>query len=437
MKITALFSQSLRSIWSNKLRSGLTILGVVIGVAAVIALVGLGKGLQDSIAGGIGGLGTTQITIQSQNPERTAHRGGVETLTVEDYQAIRKISNIKSASPEPSEPVAITLTADAEGEVHEEDGPPPSDTYIVYGVDTDYFAMNDLSTQSGAFMTDTQINESENVVVIGELAAEELFGQEDPIDQTVFIKGVEFTIIGVLSEPEFTTHGNPAENLYIGYRAWLKLMEKGQFSQIIALAESEEVVDSAVTEIEEALFALRGIGRGIYDQGKANFAVRTAAELLDTLASAMAGFSSVLVSIAAISLLVGGIGVMNIMLVTVTERTREIGLRRAIGAKTRHILLQFLTESVMLTLIGGGLGVLLAVLIGPYVSNTLSSFAPAFGPAGVHGVEDAVAAEIEMIIDPQIILLAAGISVAIGIIFGLSPAIKAAKLDPAEALRYE
>src|SRR5207247_1846308 len=143
------------------------------------------------------------------------------------------------------------------------------------------------------------------------------------------------------------------ENLYTGYRAWLELTKRENLSQIIARAQSEEVVDSAVTEVEEALFALRGIDRAVYAQGKADFAVIAAKELLDTLRRSMAGFSLVLVSIAAISLLVGGIAIMNIMLVTVTERTREIGIRRAIGAKTRHILLQFLTESIMLTLIGG------------------------------------------------------------------------------------
>lgn len=432
MKITSLFSQSLHSIWGNKIRSGLTILGIVIGVAAVIALVGLGKGLQENVVTRIGGLGTTRITVQSQNPERqTAERqqgqfggrggfvfqnGNTESLTESDLQNIKQLSSIQVASPETQTQADVTLTADAE----------EATAYRVFGVDAEYFTIQEYEVSLGTFFSGNQISSSENVAVLGEQAANELFpDNQNPIGQKIFIKDSEFSVIGVIKEPENASpFNNPAENIYIGYKAWLTLMEQEKFTTIVADAGSEDVVDSTVSEIKTTLLS----SHGITDENKADFAINTSKDLLDTISSVTSSFTITLTGIAAISLLVGGIGIMNIMLVTVTERTREIGLRRAVGAKTRHILAQFLTESVLLTLIGGSLGLLLGILFGQQAGSILN-FTP--GGRGMGG------AEIQAVVDLQTLFLAVGISVAIGIIFGMFPAIKAAKLDPVEALRYE
>ena len=429
MKITSLFSQSLRSIWSNKIRSGLTILGIVIGIAAVIALVGLGKGLQASVVDRIGGLGTTQITIRSQNPERqTAERenrpfggrGGfnfsntaTESLTKTDYEIIRENQSINLSSPEMTSQVDITLTEDAEEAV----------AYQLYGVGIEYFKIQEYELASGTFLTSDQVKDEKKVVILGQQSAIELFPvNEDSLNKKIFISGEEFIVIGVLKEPSNASpFNNPAENIYTVYSTWLNLRDQEEFTTIVADVKSEELVDSTVEEINASLLS----AHGIEDETEADFAISKSADLLDTISSVTSSFTLTLTGIAAISLLVGGIGIMNIMLVTVTERTREIGLRRAVGAKTRHILIQFLTESILLTLIGGSLGLLLGLFFSQFAGNILS-----FGP-GRGGNE------IQAVVDIQTIFLAVGISIAIGIIFGMFPAIKASKLDPVEALRYE
>ena len=431
MKITSLFSQSLRSIWSNKIRSGLTILGIVIGIAAVISLVGLGKGLQTSVIDRIGGLGTTQITIRSQNPERqTADRenrpfggrGGfnfgntaTESLTDSDYEIIRKNQSINLSSPEMTSQVDITLTQDADEAV----------AYQLYGVDIEYFSVREYELASGDFLISNQVINEKKVAILGQQAASDLFpDNEDPLGKKIFVSGEEFIVIGVLQEPDNASpFNNPAENIYTGYSAWLSLMDKEKFTTIVADVKSEELVDSTVEEINASLLS----AHGIEDETKADFAISKSADLLDTISSVTSSFTLTLTGIAAISLLVGGIGIMNIMLVTVTERTREIGLRRAVGAKTRHILIQFLTESILLTLIGGTLGLLLGLFFSQFAGNILS-FGPGRGAGGT---------EIQAVVEIQTLFLAVGISVVIGLVFGMFPAIKAARLDPVEALRYE
>lgn len=433
MKITSLFSQSFRSIWGNKIRSGLTILGIVIGIAAVIALVGLGKGLQTNIVASIGVLGTTRITIQSQNPERqTAQRQGgrfgggggggfnfgvtsAESLTESDYQIIKDNSAIRMASPESSVQADVTLTADAE----------EATAFQIFGIDTRYFDIQKYEIISGAFLSSDQVKNSESIAILGEQAAKELFPDGgSPIGEKIFIKDKEFKIVGVIKGPENASRfNNPADNIYTGYKTLLTLLEKEKISSIVAEAKNDDLVDTAATEIEKSILS----AHKITDENKADIAVSTSKDLLETVSSVVGSFTITLAGIAAISLLVGGIGIMNIMLVTVTERTREIGLRRAVGAKTRHILLQFLTESILLTLIGGGLGLLLGIFFSQF-SGSILNFLPNRGAGG---------AEIQSVVEVQTMFLAVGISAAIGIIFGMFPAIKAARLDPVEALRYE
>jgi putative ABC transport system permease protein len=434
MKVTAVFSQSLRSIWNNKVRSSLTILGIVIGIAAVISLVGLGKGLQASVEGQLSKLNPTAMTINSKDPNRPqAQRvhgeetvnfsSATENLSEADYQAIAKVKNITAASPELQTQTSVALSEKAA----------VLSAYQIVGVDTPYLKLKDIKVVAGNNLTAKQVSDGESVVLIGKKAASELFPKDATyVGKVIYIRDQPFTIIGVVDQDPSkvntsTERGDVSTTIYTGYKRWLTLGNRPKLATIVASVNDKANVQTAADNIKALLLGAHKIADG----SKADFDVITSKELLKTIEGVTIGFTATLTGIAAISLVVGGIGIMNIMLVTVTERTREIGLRRAVGAKTRHILMQFLTESVLLTLIGGGLGLLVGVSFSSKIS-TILSFAP-----GQHGPQAAQGAGVTAIVDAQTIILAVAVSAAIGIIFGLFPAIKAAKLDPVDALRYE
>lgn len=451
MKVTALIKQSLKSISSNKVRSSLTILGIVIGIAAVISLVGLGKGLQSNVTSRISNLGTTDITIRSQDPERQTSqrgpgggggmpgggggemRGGFSfgggnsaSITTAEYEYIKNYDGITLSSPSESTQMAVTKSADSD----------TASQYQLYGVDTDYLELEDLKVTDGANLTADQVNNSEKVALIGKEAADELFKDESPVGKTIYIAETEYTIVGVVDQSDSENSsggggmmGSPGgvnrvtSSFITGYKTWLTQADKEKLSSITAKAASEDVVENVATAIKNKLYNDHGV-----TEDKADVAVTTSKDLLSTVSNVATSFTSTLTGIAAISLMVGGIGIMNIMLVTVTERTREIGLRRALGAKSRHIVYQFLLESLLLTLIGGLIGVGIGIAFG---SNVTSLVSTGFGGgAGAGG-------NTQVIIDATTVLLAVGISMLIGILFGLFPALKAARLDPVEALRYE
>ncbi len=453
MKPFAIIGQSFRSIYSNKVRSSLTILGIVIGIAAVIALVSLGNGLKSNVTSNISNLGTKDLQIRSQDPERaTAQReegpggqgpgggerggftfggGQTSTITQDDYADIKDNKNIELASVEMNRRFDVALTQDAD----------EATAYSVYGIDGDYASIKDFSTTNGALLTQKQIDNSDASVILGEDAASTLFPDtNNPVGQTIYISDTAYVVAGVLATQESASpFDNPSQAIFMGYKSFLTLEESsattdeqntesststGDFSTVVARATTEDTVDAAQDEIHATLLK----NHSITDEDKADVAIQTSKDLLSTVSSVAESFTNTLAGIAAISLIVGGIGIMNIMLVTVTERTREIGLRRALGAKNRHILMQFLTESLLLTLIGGALGVV-GGIIASQKASSLISFLPQRGPADT--------SDVQAVVSPSTLILAVVISVGIGIVFGLFPAWKASRLDPVEALRYE
>lgn len=429
--------QSFRSIFHNPVRSSLTVLGIVIGIAAVISLMGLSNGLQAQVTSGISNLDANRITVSSSDPNRpTAEReGGQEAgppggagrmggfsfnnqdpnLTVSDFEALSALNGVEYASPRGQEQVDVAKRKNASS----------ASGYELLGVSTQYANMSSLDVANGSWFSD----ESSNSVVLGSEAAIELFGTADyAVGKTAYVKDTAFKVTGVLVEIEGRAGGaiGPGgmvnSQMFTGYNAWLDATGSTAFSTVLLDASSEDQVETVVGEAQSTLDA---------SHSSSDFEITTNAQVLSTISSVSGGFTTALIGIAAISLLVGGIGIMNVMLMSVTERTREIGLRRAVGAKRRNVVFQFVTESVLLTAFGGVLGVALGFLLGSSLGSLIPNAAGP-RPGGSQG-----ASEIAAIIDLQTVGIAVIVSISLGLIFGIGPAIRASRLDPASALRYE
>jgi putative ABC transport system permease protein len=409
MNFTQTLFEALESIASNKLRSGLTVLGIVIGVAAVIAMLAVGNGAQDSITGSISGIGTNLLFVFRGGSDDSIRN--VKPLTLQDAEALADPFAAPSVAA-----VSPILQTNAEvtygGEVT---------TTTITGVLSSYFAVRNLNVTEGELITEEHTLGRASVALIGVETADRLFGRhEGLVDETIRIAGQPFRILGVLEAKGGGSFGSQDDVVIIPLTsAQTRLVRRANADQVDVIfvqAISAEAVPMATQEISDILRQ-----RHRTDVGADDFTVFSQQDFLSTAASITGVLTIFLGGIAAISLLVGGIGIMNIMLVSVTERTREIGLRKALGARRRDILVQFLTESSLLSLIGGligiGLGWLIAYIVGQVAAATGTVFTPRVGV--------------------DAILLATIFSAAVGLFFGIYPANRAAGLEPVEALRYE
>jgi putative ABC transport system permease protein len=400
------FKIAIRGATSNKLRSLLTMLGVLIGVASVIILVAVGTGSSRSVQNSINQLGTNTLTVLNtgrfggRSTTGTQTRAG--TITIADVKKIEdpnQAPDVASVSPVVSTSVTATYN-----------GATDSSTTVT-GSSPTYLAASDYTVESGTGITSTDITNRERVAVVGQTVVSNLFANENPIGQTVQLGSSSFKVVGVLAS-KGSTAVTDSDNVVIApYTAVQDELtgESSSFTELLVQGKSSTTLDAAESEVETILAAANNT-----TVADLPFSIINQASLLSTASSTSSTFTVLLAAVAAISLLVGGIGVMNIMLVTVTERTREIGIRKAIGARKSVILAQFLYESVFLSLLGGIGGVIIGVI------------GSQFKIAGVVPV-----------IAPFSIFLALGVAVAVGVFFGFYPANRAASLRPIEALRYE
>ena len=409
MTVLQAFLEALESLSGNKLRSGLTVLGIVIGVAAVIAMLAVGTGAQASITGSISGIGTNLLFV---------FRGGTnenirnpKPLTLGDADALRDQFSAPSV-----EAVAPALQGDGTVSFGGEQTTPQ-----IMGVTPEYFQVRNYKIAEGEYITEEHMLGRASVVLLGPDVADKLFGHSDGVTgETVRIEGQPFRVIGVLESKGGGSFGSQDNVVVVPFTtAQTRLIRRSTSDRvdiIFVQAVSGDVVTQASDEISVILRTRHRTPVGADD-----FTVFTQQDLLATFQSITGILTVFLGGIAGISLLVGGIGIMNIMLVSVTERTREIGLRKALGARKRDILTQFLTESSLLSLIGGIIGIMFGWLISFTVGRIAAATGTAFTP----------------IVGLDAILLATIFSAAVGLFFGIYPASRAANLEPVEALRYE
>jgi putative ABC transport system permease protein len=398
---------ALRALARNKMRSMLTMLGIIIGVGAVIAMVGIGQGASASVQSQIAQLGNNVLYVSAGSSSSGGFRGGSgsgTTLTVEDVDAIeQEIPWVRAATP--------TVRASGQLVVGSENW---SASGGINGVDEQYPEIRDWSVASGTFFTASDVRSAARVAVLGRTVADNLFGGADPVGQTLRIRNLPFRVVGVLAaKGQSATGQDQDDTVLIPYSTALKkLLARNHIQSAMVSAVSAEASFTAQEEIASLLRQRHKLRPNEED----DFSVRNMTDIAEAAEGSSRIMTNLLASIAGVSLLVGGIGIMNIMLVSVTERTREIGIRLAIGARSGVIRRQFLVESVTISMLGGAIGIIMGLLASFVISSALAW---------------------PTLISPVSIVVSVVFSVLIGVTFGYYPARKAASLDPIDALRFE
>ncbi|MEI6553690.1 MAG: ABC transporter permease [bacterium] len=406
MTIFDILHETYSAIFANKVRSGLTMLGIVIGISSVIAMLSIGQGAQNSIQSSIQSIGSNLIMItpgaqRGPGVQVSGGRGSAKTLTNDDVTAIKsQITNIKAMAPEVSGRYQVT----AQGQ---------NTNTSVTGTTPDYQSVKNVSIAEGTFITDQNLQAGNKVAVVGPNVRDDLYGAGvDVIGKKIRINKVDFTIIGVTTAKGGSGFGSQDDLIWIPLTTAQRILSGDQYVTTINVqAPDSNSTTEIQTQITDLLTTRHNIKNGVLD-----FSTFNQADIAATATSITQIFTILLGSVAGISLVVGGIGIMNMMLTTVTERTREIGLRKAIGAKNKDISLQFLIEAMMLTFIGGGVGIILGWLISFFINY--------FG---------LIATQVSW----SSIVLSFTVSAVIGIVFGYYPARRAAGLNPIDALKYE
>lgn len=408
MNIAEIVEEAIQTLKVNKMRTILAVLGIVIGIGSVIALISLGQASQQSITNQIESLGSNLLTVTPGSMQSGSVRGasgGGTTLTYDDAKAIMtssKVTTVSKVSPEVSKRSQVVT------------GKSNTNTTI-YGVTPVYSEIKKVEVENGLFITQRDLDTLGKVAVLGPQVVEDLFGDAsvNVVGQSIRIDKQSFKIIGVTKEKGGSGMTNQDDMIFVPLTTAMKVLYGQDYlSSISVEAKSSEVMVQAQDEVGYLLLERHKLS----DPTKADFRIMNMSDVLSTVSSVTGTFTSLLSGIAAISLLVGGIGIMNIMLVTVTERTREVGLRKALGAKKKAIIYQFLTEAILLTVMGGVLGMILGIVISYILSKTMN---------------------LPFTISISSIALAIGVSGVIGVVFGWYPAKKASDLQPIEALRYE
>lgn len=398
------FLMAWASLIANKMRSILTMLGIIIGVAAVIALVSIGNGVKQDIQNSISSLGSNLLMVMPGAPRTPGVRpsqGSMKSLKVSDYQAISKLDGVKAASP---------YTANSYVSIYQS----KNWTTTVSGVSSNFQDVNNWTMSEGRFISSKNVENRERVAVVGQTVVKNLFAGEDQVGKEIRVKNIPFRVIGVLNSKGNGTMGNDQDDvIFIPYTTAMERVEGVDYLRMVYVVASD---DNGIDRLQSDIENLLRVRHGIKDTNLDDFNIQNMKSIMETMEQTTGTLTLFLGAVAAISLVVGGIGIMNIMLVSVTERTREIGIRKALGATYFVIVTQFLIEAVVISLMGGLIGIALGI-----------------GASKLIGL----ASGMSTVISVPTIILSFAFSMAIGLVFGIYPARKAAKLNPIDALHYE
>ena len=398
------FLMAWASLIANKMRSILTMLGIIIGVAAVIALVSIGNGVKQDIQNSISSLGSNLLMVMPGAPRTPGVRpsqGSMKSLKVSDYQAISKLDGVKAASP---------YTANSYVTIYQS----KNWTTTVSGVSSNFQDVNNWTMAEGRFISSKNVENRERVAVVGQTVVKNLFAGEVPVGKEIRVKNIPFRVIGVLNSKGNGTMGNDQDDvIFIPYTTAMERVEGVDYLRMVYVVASD---DNGIDRLQSDIENLLRVRHSIKDTNLDDFNIQNIKSIMETMEQTTGTLTLFLGAVAAISLVVGGIGIMNIMLVSVTERTREIGIRKALGATYFVIVTQFLIEAVVISLMGGLIGIALGI-----------------GASKLIGL----ASGMSTVISVPTIVLSFAFSMAIGLVFGIYPARKAAKLNPIDALHYE